>query len=94
VRSQPNILYIITDEMRSTAMGCAGVETGQWYKIMIVVKDNTVEVFVDGKSSLTHTDTKNDAHKIGGVGVGGLNSTAQFRNMKLTDEAGKVLFEE
>ncbi len=23
---QPNILYIITDEMRSTAMGCAGVE--------------------------------------------------------------------
>jgi arylsulfatase A-like enzyme len=26
MKSEPNILYIITDEMRSTAMGCAGVE--------------------------------------------------------------------
>jgi arylsulfatase A-like enzyme len=26
MKSQPNTLYIVTDEMRSTAMGCAGVE--------------------------------------------------------------------
>ena len=68
------------------------IETGKWYKLKIVAKDNTFELFVDGKLILTHTDKKSDAHKTGGVGVGGWRNTAQFRNMKVTDESGKVLF--
>ncbi|MBT7701066.1 MAG: hypothetical protein HN700_12310, partial [Verrucomicrobia bacterium] len=59
-----------------------------------VAKDNAFELFVDGKSVLQHEDKNDKAHKSGGVGVGGWRSTAQFRNMKLTDEAGKVLFGE
>ena len=50
------------------------------------------EVFIDGKLLIDHTDKKDDVHKSGGVGVGGMKCKAQFRNMKLTDEAGKVLF--
>ena len=68
----------------------------KWYKLKVVAKDNTFELFVDGKLILTHTDKdeRKNAHKTGGVGVGGLHITAQFRNMKVTDESGKVLFGE
>jgi hypothetical protein len=67
-------------------------ETGRWYQVKVVAKDDTVKVFIDGKLLIDHTDKKDNAHKSGGVGVGGMKSKAQFRNMKLTDEAGKVLF--
>ena len=68
----------------------------KWYKLKVVAKDNTFELFVDGTLILTHTDKdeRKNAHKTGGVGVGGLHITAQFRNMKVTDESGKVLFGE
>ena len=49
-------------------------------------------MFIDGKLLIDHTDTNDNAHKSGGVGVGGMKSKGQFRNMNLTDEAGKVLF--
>ena len=67
-------------------------KSGQWHKVKVVVTDDTAEVFLDGQSILVHTDPKSDAHKAGGVGVGGMKCTAQFRNMKVTDESGKVLF--
>ena len=66
--------------------------SGQWHKVKVVVKDDTAKVFLDGKLVLTHTDKKADAHKAGGVGVGGMKCTAQFRNILLTDESGNVLF--
>ena len=69
-----------------------GFETGRWYKVKVVAKDNTAKVFIDGKLLIDHTDKEDNAHKSGGVGVGGMKSKAQFRNMRLTDEAGKVLF--
>jgi len=70
------------------------IDPGKWYKLKVVAKDNTFELFVDGKSILVHTDKdeRKNAHKTGGVGVGGLHHKAQFRNMKVTDESGKVLF--
>ncbi|MDE0838620.1 MAG: DUF1080 domain-containing protein [Kiritimatiellae bacterium] len=70
------------------------IENDTWYSLKLVAKDDAFELFVDGKSVLTHTDKNDTAHKTGGVGVGGWRNTAQFRNMKLTDEAGKVLFGE
>jgi sialate O-acetylesterase len=70
------------------------IENDTWYTLKIVAKDEVFELFVDGKSILVHTDKNDDAHKTGGVGIGGLRNTAQFRNMKLTDESGKVLFED
>ena len=57
-----------------------------------MAKDNTAKVFIDGRLIIDHTDKSDNAHKSGGVGVGGMKSKAQFRNMRLTDEAGKVLF--
>jgi hypothetical protein len=68
------------------------IQNDKWYTLKVVVKDEVFELFVDGKSILVHTDKNDDAHKSGGVGIGGWRNTAQFRNMKLTDEAGKVLF--
>ena len=70
------------------------IDPGKWYKLKVVAKDNTFELFVDGKLIQTHTDKdeRKDAHKTGGVGVGGLHITAQFRNMKVTDESGELLF--
>ena len=59
-----------------------------------MAKENTFELFVDGTLILTHTDKSKTAHKTGGVGVGGWRNTAQFRNMKVTDESGTVLFED
>jgi len=68
------------------------IETDKWYNLKIVAKDNTFELFIDGESVLQHEDKNDKAHKSGGVGVGGWRNTAQYRNMKLTDESGKVLF--
>ena len=70
------------------------IKPDTWYKLKVVAKDNTFELFVDGKLIQTHTDKdeRKNAHKTGGVGVGGLHHKAQFRNMKVTDESGKVLF--
>ncbi|MBT3296710.1 MAG: DUF1080 domain-containing protein [Verrucomicrobia bacterium] len=72
------------------------IEPDTWCTLKVVAKDNTFKLFVDGKLIQTHTDKdeRKNAHKTGGVGVGGLFHKAQFRNMKLTDESGKLLFGE
>ena len=70
------------------------IKNDTWHKIKFVLKGDTVEMFVDGKSILTYTNSKENPHQAGGVGVGCWRATAQFRNVKVTDEAGKVLFQD
>jgi serine/threonine protein kinase/WD40 repeat protein len=67
-----------------------GTTRGRWHAIRVVVRGNTAEVFLDGQP-LLHTNQL--PQKQGNVGLWAYQTAARFRNVKVTDPEGKVLFE-
>ena len=66
------------------------LDLDRWYKMEVRVRGSKVECFVDGVSvvKLDH-----DRHKAGRVGLRTFKTQVRFRNLKVTDPTGKVLFE-
>ena len=66
------------------------VELEKWYRLKIVVKDDTFQCYRDGELIQTHKDGFNET---GGIGLGTWRTEAQYRNIQVTSEAGEVLFQ-
>jgi hypothetical protein len=62
----------------------------QWSRLKVEVRGKTCRLFLDGKLLATHGQLPSPA---GQVGLRTVGTAARFRNLKLTDPAGKVLFE-
>jgi hypothetical protein len=62
----------------------------QWYKLKVEVRGKTCRLFLEGKLLATHTAVPAPS---GQVGLRTVGTAARFRNIKVTDPAGKVLFE-
>ncbi len=69
-------------------------EAKTWYTLKIVIKGNTINVFVDGKSVMTYTDPNPRGPKNGGISLGGHWIAAEYRNIRVTDDSAKVLFKD
>ena len=77
------------------AMGkhvAGSIEQAQWFQVRVRCEGAHVQAFLDGKKVLDETDPSSPILQ-GGVGLNGWNSKVQFRNIKVTDLAGKTLFE-
>lgn len=68
------------------------VSSDKWHKLKVTVSGNKIEGFLDGKSACKATTTP-DALAGGKVAVGTWSTQANFRNIKVTDADGKVLWE-
>ncbi len=69
----------------------AAIDAGRWYRVRVEARGSQFKVLLDGKEVLTFTDA---GHPRGAVGLRSWNTVNRFRNLKLTDPNGKVLFEE
>jgi formylglycine-generating enzyme required for sulfatase activity/serine/threonine protein kinase len=65
------------------------VEPDHWYSIKIEVRGNACRCFVDGKMKFQQTDAR---FTHGRIGVATWGSAARFRQIKVTDPGGKVLW--
>jgi alpha-N-arabinofuranosidase len=63
----------------------------EWIPVRIVVSGNRVEAYLNNRQLYNYTDT---IHPIltGGVGIGSWSTAVSYRNLKITDKSGKVLF--
>lgn len=68
------------------------IEQNQWYQVRIRCEGARVQAYLDGKLVLDETDATQPILQ-GAVGLNGWNSKVQFRKIKVTDLAGKSLFE-
>jgi 3-keto-disaccharide hydrolase len=66
------------------------IKDNRWYKVRVEVRADRFKVFLDGEELLTFTES---THPRGCVGVRSWNTINRFRNLKVTDPKGKVLFE-
>jgi WD40 repeat protein len=62
----------------------------QWHKVKVEVRGRTCRLFLDGQLIATHANVPS---LNGQVGVRTVGTEASFRNLKVTDPSGKVLFE-
>ena len=67
------------------------IETGKWYRIRVRCEGARLRVWLDDRLLLDFTDGK-APHLKGRVGVGTWLTKAEFRNLKVTDLKGRVLF--
>jgi alpha-N-arabinofuranosidase len=68
------------------------IETDKWYRIRVRCQGNRLQIWLDDKQVLDYTDRRSP-HLTGRAGVGTWSTTAKFRNIKVSDLDGKVLFE-
>jgi serine/threonine protein kinase len=68
----------------------AALPGGVWQRASVRVRNGQVQCFLN---NLKQFDTKIDTHSTGRVGLRTWNSVYRFRNIKVTDPAGKVLLE-
>jgi len=66
------------------------VQDGRWYKLGVRIRGTRFQCFVDDKLAFDFDDPK---HPQGGVGVRTWSTLVRFRNFRVTDPDGKVLFE-
>ena len=86
------------DFVRSAEGGNLGVltsrpgvmQTGRWYKLRVRLRGTHCECFLDDQLLFAYAETKN---RRGAVGVRTWVAAARFRNLRVTDPAGRVLFE-
>jgi WD40 repeat protein/predicted Zn-dependent protease len=62
----------------------------RWYRLKAEVRGKSCRLFLDGKLLTTHTELPSVS---GQVGLRTVGTAARFRKLKVTDPAGKVLFE-
>ncbi len=68
------------------------IERDKWYKIVLRCKGGQFTITVDGEEWLSYDDSS--AHLKGQVGLGTWATQARYRHIKVTDLAGKVLYQE
>ena len=71
-------------------VGPPNIETGRWYRVRVQARGNRFKVLLDDKEVLSFTET---GHPRGAVGLRSWNTANRFRNLKVTDPRGKILFE-
>ncbi|MBM3472110.1 MAG: DUF1080 domain-containing protein [Armatimonadetes bacterium] len=64
------------------------IESDHWYEIRLRVEGDHLQGWLDGQKLL---DVRNAAHPKGGVGVGTWATSAEFKDFRVTDLAGKAL---
>ena len=64
-------------------------EPDRWYKLSVRLRGARCQCFVDDELVFEYEDSRNPQ---GAVGVRTASSAARFRNIRVTDPAGKVLF--
>lgn len=67
------------------------VEDGRWYTVRIEARGELFRVYLDGRELLAFRDGR---HARGGVGLRSWGSVNRFRNIKVTDPAGRILFDQ
>lgn len=81
---------------RSADLGPRGIPTkvavGEWYKVKVRCEGNRVQAWLNDQQVCDASVPEDLAHG-GCVGLGTWQTAAEFRNCKVTDLAGKVLFE-
>src|SRR5207244_246432 len=68
----------------------SAVEPDRWYKLAVRLRGTHGECCVDDERVFEYEDKRNPQ---GSVGLRTAYSAARFRNIRVTDPAGKVLFE-
>jgi WD40 repeat protein/tetratricopeptide (TPR) repeat protein len=68
----------------------AAIELNRWYRVRIEARGTQLKLFVDGALL---QDVREPRFASGRVGLFTLSHAARFRNFKVTDPDGKVLFE-
>ncbi|MEI7902350.1 MAG: family 16 glycoside hydrolase [bacterium] len=68
------------------------IERGKWYKVRIRCEGPRIQAFLNDQRVLDETDARGPI-LAGAVGLNGWNTKVQFRAIKVTDLAGKTLFE-
>jgi hypothetical protein len=66
------------------------LEPGRWYKLEARVRGKSIECLLDGTSVFT---AEHDRHPAGRIGLRTYDTQARYRNLKVTDPDGKILFE-
>lgn len=66
------------------------IRAGQWRKVAVRVEGDRIQGFLDGEKLL---DERDGRLKRGRVGVGGWNTAAEFRNIRVAPLDNKTLFE-
>jgi alpha-N-arabinofuranosidase len=81
---------------RSADLGPRGIPTkvvvGEWYKVRVRCEGNRVQAWL-GDQQVCDATLPADLEHAGCVGLGAWQTTAEFRNCKVTDLSGKVLFD-
>ena len=68
----------------------AALAADRWYKMEVRLRGNHYRGFLDGEPAFDFKTSKNPE---GGVGVRSWRTVAKFRNFRVTDPDGKLLFE-
>ncbi len=66
-----------------------GIRKDNWHQVRARVRGAQSQYFLDGRLVLVFEDSRNPQ---GAVGLAAYRTSAQFRNLQVTDPAGKVLF--
>jgi WD40 repeat protein/tetratricopeptide (TPR) repeat protein len=66
------------------------IEAGRWYRVRVHARGDRFTVLLDDTEILSLTE---HGHPHGAVGLHSWNTANRFRNLKVTDPRGKVLFE-
>lgn len=66
------------------------VEAGKWYRIRIEARGSQFKIHLDGQKLF---EERIDGFDRGGIGFRTYSCTARYRNIRVTDPSGKVLFE-
>ena len=66
------------------------IERNRWYKIRIRCEGPHIQVWLDEQKIIDFTDR--EGHLAGAVGIGTWATRARFRNLRVTDLEGRVLF--
>ncbi|HEY7308480.1 MAG TPA: protein kinase [Gemmataceae bacterium] len=66
------------------------IETGHWYRVRVKARADRFTVLLNDTEVLSFADT---GHRRGAIGLRSYNTANRFRNLKVTDPTGKILFE-